>query len=288
MKAQSVDSNWANQTKDEVFKLSYTAPLEGITNNQGQNSQSNNVLLLHGQLVFDFVVAIFKGGWDYLKTDTNNKMFRELIKDEFTTKIPSPNKRKKTNFPSPIKLANFSKLPPPLLPPRPLKKVLAKSKFHGKNAPDISKKLTESSKLLYAQISSKNINNILKIKENFPELSNKKIKEINKTIFNNKDKPQPRINMTTKGPSQKQIIISMSTDNANKFMVNSSEHITNFNHALRSTKSDLSIDFICIDHWSFIITSNRVTSPSEISIISNYIKNCNNINSSDIQDTQLL
>jgi len=48
--------------------------------------------------------------------NTNNKMFRELIKDEFTTKIPSPNKRKKTNSLPPVKPANFSKLPPFQLP----------------------------------------------------------------------------------------------------------------------------------------------------------------------------
>jgi len=42
--------------------------------------------------------------------DTNNKMFRELIKDKFTTKIPSSNKGKKMNSPPPAKLANFSKL----------------------------------------------------------------------------------------------------------------------------------------------------------------------------------
>ena len=165
-----------------------------------------------------------------------------------------------------------------------MKKVLAKFKFHGKSTLDKSKKLTESGKPSYAQISSKNISNILKIKENFPELSNKKIKEINKTIFNNKNKPQPKINMTTKGPSWKQIIIPMSTDNANKFIVNSSEHVMNFNYALRSTKSNLSIDFIHVDHWGLIVTSNKVTSPSEISIISNYIKNYNNIDFSDIQD----
>ena len=74
-----------------------------------------------------------------------------------------------------------------------------------------------------------NIGNILKIKENFPKLSNKKIKKINKSIFGKMDKPKPRINMMTRGPSCKQIIISMSTDNTNKFMSASSKHVSNFN-----------------------------------------------------------
>jgi len=45
------------------------------------------------------------------------------------------------------------------------------------------------------------------------------------------------------------------------------------------------VDFICIDHWDLIVTSNRVASQSEISIISKYIKNCNNIDANNIQDT---
>ena len=52
------------------------------------------------------------------------------------------------------------------------------------------------------QISSKHINNILKIKENFLELLNKKIEELNKSIFNNSGISRPRINMTTKDPSR--------------------------------------------------------------------------------------
>ena len=65
-------------------------------------------------------------------------------------------------------------------------------------------------------------------------------------------------------------------------MNTSSEHITNLNQTLKSTKSDLTIDFIYINYQSLIITSNRVMSLSDISIISQYIKNCNNI---DFKDT---
>ena len=65
-------------------------------------------------------------------------------------------------------------------------------------------------------------------------------------------------------------------------MNTSSEHITNLNQTLKSTKSDLTIDFIYINYQSLIITSNRVMSLSDISIISQYIKNCNNIDFKDI------
>jgi len=80
----------------------------------------------------------------------NNKMFCKLIEDEFTTKVTTPNKGKKTNNFLPTKLVNFSKLPLPQLPPRLLKEVLEKSKFHRKNAPSKGKKTEVTTKPSYA------------------------------------------------------------------------------------------------------------------------------------------
>jgi len=75
----------------------------------------------------------------------------------------------------------------------------------------------------------KSINNILKIKKNFSELSNIKIKELNKLIFNKSEKPKPKINVTTKDPSHKQVIIPISNDNTKRFMMASNEHVANLN-----------------------------------------------------------
>ena len=93
--------------------------------------------------------------------------------------------------------------------------------------------------------------------------------------------------MMTKNPSRKQVIVLMSMDNANKFMLVPIKHIANLNCSLRSTKTDLTVNFICIDHQGLIVTSNRVAFQLEISIISKYVKNCNNINANNIQDTRL-
>ena len=185
------------------------------------------------------------------------------------------------------KPVNFSKLPSQL-PSRPSKEVLAKSKFYRKNTPSNNRKTVETTKLFYAQILSRNINNILKIKENFPELLNKKIEELNKLIYNNLDKYKPRINMTIKGPSYKQIIVLMSNSNTNKFMTTSSKHVANLNWSLRSIKSNFTIDFIHINHCGLIVTSNKVISQLDISMISKYVKNCDNVDSSNIQEVQLL
>ena len=199
-----------------------------------------------------------------------------------------PSKGKKTNKLLSVKLVKFLKLPLSQLFPRLSKKVLEKSKFYRKNASSKNKKTMEMTKLSYIQVTLKSINNILKIKENFPKLSNKKIEELNKSIFSKSKKPKSKINMTTKSSSCKQVIISMGNDNVKRFMIASSEHITNLNQTLKGIKSDIIIDFIYINYRRLIITSNRVISLLDISIINNYVKNYNNIDTNNIQDVWLL
>lgn len=118
-----------------------------------------------------------------------------------------------------------------------------------------------------------------------PNLLAKKIENIHKTI-SDIDKSKPHINMTTKGPSHKQIIIPMSENNISKFMVSLSNHITNLNHT-KCIKSDTFIDFICKDYWGLIVIANKVASPSDMSTIENYIKNVQNIDANEVQSVQL-
>ena len=67
---------------------------------------------------------------------------------------------------------------------------------------------------------------IIKIKETFPSISVVKIDQIN-DIVKESSKPKLHIQMTTKGPSRKQVIIPMSNENNVKFIKNSSIHVTN-------------------------------------------------------------
>ena len=76
---------------------------------------------------------------------------------------------------------------------------------------------------------------ILKIKEMFSKLQVSKIDNIHK-IINNIGKPKPKVNMITKRPSRKQVIISMNNENKAKFMESSSKHITNLNKVLKNIK----------------------------------------------------
>ena len=84
---------------------------------------------------------------------------------------------------------------------------------------------------------------VIKIKEAFLTIDTNKIEQINNIVKGN-TKAKPYIQMMTKGPSRKHIIILMSSENNMKFMKNSSIHIANMNRSLRNTKSEVLMDFI--------------------------------------------
>lgn len=107
------------------------------------------------------------------------------------------------------------------------------SKFFKKNNQPTEKKDIRKS---YVQVffSTTSTREVLKIKETFPNLRAKKIKNIQK-IINGKGKPKPRISIMMKGPPRKQIIVPMSNENKTKFMKESSAHITNLNRALKTS-----------------------------------------------------
>ena len=77
----------------------------------------------------------------------------------------------------------------------------------------------------------------------FFNLQAEKIKNIKK-IINSKDRSKPRINIMTKMPSRKQIIVLMSNNNKIKFMEDSSVHITNMNRVFKNIKSKVMADFV--------------------------------------------
>ena len=133
------------------------------------------------------------------------------------------------------------------------------------------------------QVSSDSIKEILKIKKTFPQLLNKKVEEIHKSI-NNLGKPKPYINITTKGPLWKQIIISMSNNNISVFMKLSDEHMANINCAFKDVKSD---NFVHTDYWGLIVNSNKIASVSDFLVVKSYIQNLNTMNANNVQDTRL-
>ena len=73
--------------------------------------------------------------------------------------------------------------------------------------------------------------------------------------------------MITKGFLRKQIIVLISNDNKAKYIVSSSNHITNFNRALKNTKSEVMVDFAHIDQNSIVIVTNKITSSLDLQTI---------------------
>ena len=142
---------------------------------------------------------------------------------------------------------------------------------------------TNSGKL-YTQAFKTPINTleVLKIKEMFLFLNAYKINQVN-NIVNGQSKPKPCIKMTTKGPSRKQIIILMSSENVVSFIKNSSLHVANINRLLRNAKSDVLVDYICSDNTGITVITNKVAQQSDLSIIDQYVKSSNDINSLQVE-----
>ena len=70
--------------------------------------------------------------------------------------------------------------------------------------------------------------------------------------------------MTTKGPSCKQVIVSISIENAKKLIKDSSAHIININRSLKSIKLNIMANFICINDKDIVISTNNIVSPSDL------------------------
>ena len=129
---------------------------------------------------------------------------------------------------------------------------------------------------------SPRVKDVLHIKNAFPELSADDVERIIKVTNSNKEQKKPRINMTTKGPSRKQIIIPIAKSNAELIINSASSNITNINKCLKNTKSDIIADFIHLTNDRVIITTNKPANMSDLLTIEKYVKNINNINSNNI------
>jgi len=129
---------------------------------------------------------------------------------------------------------------------------------------------------------SPRVKDILHIKDAFPKLSTNDIERIIKVTNSNERQKKPRINMITKGPSRKQIIIPIAKSNTELIINSASSNITNINKCLKNTKSDIIAHFIHLTNDEVIITTNKPANMSDLLIIKKYMKNINNINLNNI------
>ena len=131
----------------------------------------------------------------------------------------------------------------------------------------------------YAQASKALVNTakVLKIKKAFLALNMEKIDQVN-NIVKETVKSKPKIQMTTKEPSRKQIIIPMSKKNIDSFIKNLSLHVSNINRQFCNAKSEILVNYIWAKPLGIIIVANKVSQPSDLMLIDQYIKNSNNVN----------
>ena len=92
----------------------------------------------------------------------------------------------------------------------------------------------------------------------------------------------------TKSLLCKQVIVLMDSKNSTKILAKSLNYVANINWALKNIKSNTIADFIHNDHRGLIITTNSVASLLDLSIIENYVKNINAIQSENISSLYLL
>ena len=127
-----------------------------------------------------------------------------------------------------------------------------------------------------------NTREVLKIKKMFLNLQANKIENIQKIIKDN-SKLKPRINITTKRPLRKYVIVPMNNNNKTKFMKKSSTHITNINRALKNIKLKVMANFIHSDQAGITIVTNKVASSLNLQTIEKYVKNVNYIKADEVK-----
>ena len=221
-----------------------------------------------GEAAFNFITAIYEAGWNKLFTSDKNTL-RQKIQVQFSDLAPQDQNTGKRN---PVE-----KIPPPIPKRLPCKQVeearkrLEQKKTKGKN-----------SAKSYAQVSSP-ANDILKLRDAFPALPNKKIIEIHNATLNViQPKGKKKISITTKGPSRKQAIVPLLSQHVNSIMNNAGLYVNSINGLLKGIKSTLRTEFIRPATKSIIIITNNVPAPSDLSVIERYIKSIEGIGLNEV------
>ena len=121
----------------------------------------------------------------------------------------------------------------------------------------------------------------------FPTLSADEVGKMLKAKNSSGGTKKPKINMTTREQSRREVIIPMIKTNA-ELIVNSAHiHISNINKCLKNSKSDIFADFIQFNVNGIIIMTNKPTSNLNLTTIEKYLKNIQNVNPNSIESPRL-
>ena len=79
----------------------------------------------------------------------------------------------------------------------------------------------------------------------------------------------------------------MRTNNIERIMAQSNVYIANINRLLKDIKLEVLVDFIWFDNKDIIATSNKVAIMSDLNVVEEYVKNLNDVDSSDVMSPRL-
>ena len=283
--------HFASDSKNIKVTLNFLAKY--IRNKQINNGKVNDPRDFDGMgdAIWNFLSSIYEAKWDMLYTDQKSNTLRAKVSSKFTPRMIPPNNGNKKNILKSVPVTINKVPPPPPLPTKSKKEINTISKYFNPKKSTVNNSVHSTninSSKSYAQAlkTSANTSEVLKIKEMFPSLNAQKIDQVN-NIINGSTNPKPCIRMTTKGPSRKQVIIPMGSDNVISFMKNLSLHIANLNRTLCNSKLEVLVDYIRPENSGITVITNKVSLQSDLSIIDNYIKSSNNINPLQVEKPRL-
>jgi len=204
--------------------------------------------------LWGLIAMIYTSRWDLLPIE--DKSIRKLMGEKIVPgymKLGLAND-KTAEKPSPPSTSLPSNTAVPSPPPNPVPAPLPQVSVVPQKVPKPS-----NMKKSYVQASKSNtskVNDILRVKEAFPSLSADEVDKILKVKNGSKGKKKPKLNMTTRGPSRKEVIIPMTKPNAELITKSAHKIIANINEHLKNINSDVIADFIRLSSNGVIITTN--------------------------------
>ena len=201
--------------------------------------------------LWEFVEALLSNKWDILifnkeATLSIRKCFQEKIISYYNNlESMKTNLAKKPLSSMPSDPSSFSKVissptvNTPVVPPPPTKSAESLVKKTPKPL-NMKKSYAQASK---ANILS-NIEDVIWVKEVFPALSADKVGKMLNIKNRGIDMKKHKINMMTRGPSRREVIIPMTKVNTELIINSAYIHISNINKCLKNSKSDIITDFI--------------------------------------------
>jgi len=101
-------------------------------------------------------------------------------------------------------------------------------------------------------------------------------------IGTGKPSPKPKVQVTTKDPSRKNVLVPLDPTDKKTIMNATNTHINQINGLFKSYKLGTSVDCIRETSNSLMVITNNVASPSDLSLLEKYIKGIDDIETKDI------